>query len=68
MGKEKENLNESQNTALNTAYVVCSYSSFPQSLKAGKKYRILAKHKDRVAVIDDTKELVIYNKCYFDLP
>jgi hypothetical protein len=46
--------------------VVCSYSSFPQTLKAGKKYKLMAKYKERVAIIDETKEMVIYNKCYFD--
>jgi hypothetical protein len=46
--------------------VVCSYSVFPQTLKAGKKYKLMAEYKERVAIIDETKELVVYNKCYFD--
>ena len=46
--------------------VVCSYSPFPQILKAGKKYKIIAKYKEQVAIIDETKKLVIYNQCYFD--
>jgi hypothetical protein len=45
--------------------LVCKYSPFPQGLKAGKKYKILAEYKDRVAIIDETKELVVYHKCYF---
>ena len=64
----KKDSKETENKPCTIHDVMCSYSPFPQSLKAGKKYWILAKHKDRVAIIDDTKELVIYNKCYFDLP
>jgi hypothetical protein len=45
--------------------VVCGYSAFPQTLKAGKKYKLMAEYKERVAIIDETKELVVYNKCYF---
>lgn len=45
--------------------IVCSYSPFPQTLKAGKKYKIYAKYKDFIAIVDETKELTVYNKCYF---
>ena len=51
--------------ALHIGSVVCSYSPFPQSLTADKKYKILAIHKDTVAIVDDTNELDIYHKCYF---
>jgi len=46
--------------------LVCKYSPFPQDLKAGKKYKILAEYKNYVAIIDETKELVVYHKCFFD--
>jgi hypothetical protein len=59
-------MNTPLNPHLRQANVVCSYSPFPQSLKAGKKYKLIAEYKERVAIIDETKEMVIYNKCYFD--
>jgi hypothetical protein len=65
MSKDKTSL-ETQNQPLQQTAVVCSYSVFPQTLKAGKKYKLIAEYKKRVAIIDETKELVVYNKCYFD--
>jgi hypothetical protein len=62
---KKQNLSD-KDKALQIGVVVCGYSPFPQSLTAGKNYEILAKHKDSVAIIDDTKELNIYHKCYFN--
>ena len=65
MSKE-QNL-EDKNKALHIGIVVCSYSTFSQSLTADKRYNILAKHKDTVAIIDDNNELNIYHKCYFKM-
>jgi hypothetical protein len=46
-------------------YVECVRTSFPQFLKQGKKYELLAKTEQHFAIIDETRCLAVWNECYF---
>ena len=50
-----------------TKYAKCIYTYFPNLIELGKKYKILAEHKDKICIIDDTGYLSTFNKCYFEL-
>jgi hypothetical protein len=50
-----------------TKYAKCTNIYFPQLIEVGKKYKILAEHKDKICIIDETGNLSTFNKCYFEI-
>jgi hypothetical protein len=50
-----------------TKYAKCISTLFPDLIELGKKYKILADHKNIICIIDETGNLSTFNKCYFKL-
>jgi hypothetical protein len=48
-------------------YAKCIYTYFPQLIEVGKKYEILAEHKEVICIIDEAGNLSTFNKCYFEI-
>jgi hypothetical protein len=48
-------------------YAKCIYSSFPQLIEEGKKYKVLAEHKELICIIDKEGNLSNFNKCFFEI-
>ena len=48
-------------------YAKCIYTYFPHLIEIGKKYEILAEHKDLICIIDDMGNLSTFNKCFFEI-
>jgi hypothetical protein len=50
-----------------TKYAKCIRTYFSPLLELGKKYKILADHKNNICIIDEAGNLSTFNKCYFEL-
>ena len=48
-------------------YAKCIRTLFPGLIEVGKKYKILAEHKDTICIIDEAGNLSTFNKCYFEI-
>jgi hypothetical protein len=48
-------------------YAKCISTLFPDLIEVGKKYKILAEHKELICIIDKEGNLSTFNKCYFEI-
>jgi len=48
-------------------YAKCIRTLFPNLIELGKKYKILAEHKDNICIIDEMGNLATFHKCFFEI-
>jgi hypothetical protein len=48
-------------------YAKCISTLFPGLIEVGKKYKILADHKELICIINETGNLSTFNKCHFEI-